>query len=85
MNNAQLCWADENRFAEGEIVWQVAEKPQITVTPAKAGVQTKSLRKQGTIQKKWIPVFTGNPGFLLEFTPYLIRGRNDNMEIGFEF
>jgi hypothetical protein len=27
LNTAQLCWADENRFAEGEMVWQVAEKP----------------------------------------------------------
>jgi len=36
-----------------------------SVTPAKAGVQTLSLRKQGTIQRNWIPVFTGNPGFLL--------------------
>jgi hypothetical protein len=26
-NTPQLCWADENRFAEGEMVWQVAEKP----------------------------------------------------------
>jgi hypothetical protein len=36
-----------------------------TVTPAKAGVQTSSLRRQGTIKEMWIPVFTGNPGFLL--------------------
>jgi hypothetical protein len=36
-----------------------------SVTPARAGVQTLSLRKQGTIQRNWIPVFTGNPGFLL--------------------
>jgi hypothetical protein len=34
------------------------------VTPVKAGVQTSSLWKQGTI-KSWIPGFTGNPGFLL--------------------
>ena len=31
------------------------------------------------------PEKLGKTGFLLEFTPYLIRGRNDNMEIGFEF
>jgi hypothetical protein len=48
---------------------------------------------QGTRNiRNWIPVFTGNPGFLLEFIPYLsirpdhgIRGRNDNIEIGFGF
>jgi len=28
------------------------------------GIQTPSLRKQGTI-KNWIPVYTGNPGFML--------------------
>jgi hypothetical protein len=35
--------------------------------------------KVGNHFKYWIPVFTGNPGFRLEFTPYLIRGRNDNL------
>jgi len=42
LNIAQLCGADENRVTEGEMVYRVAEKPSITVTPAKAGVQ-KSL------------------------------------------
>ena len=41
--------------------------------------------KVGNHLKDWVPVFTGSPGFRLEFTPYLIRGRNDNMDIGFEF
>jgi len=40
-------------------------KGRKAVTPAKAGVQTSSLRKQGTIPIYWIPVFTGNPGFPL--------------------
>jgi hypothetical protein len=31
----------------------------------------------GNYLKDWLPVFTGNPGFRLEFTPFLIRGRND--------
>ena len=30
-----------------------------------AGIQAPSLRKQGTI-KNWVPVFTGNPGFLVK-------------------
>jgi hypothetical protein len=30
------------------------------------GIQTSSLRKQGTTNiRNWVPVFTGNPGFLL--------------------
>jgi hypothetical protein len=33
--------------------------------------------KVGNQFKDWLPVSTGNPGFRLEFTPYLIRGRND--------
>jgi hypothetical protein len=33
--------------------------------------------KVGNYHEDWIPVLTGNPGFRLEFTPYLIRGRND--------
>ena len=41
------------------------------VIPTKVGIQMPSLRKQGTI-KNWIPVFTGNPGFLLEFIPMKI-------------
>jgi hypothetical protein len=54
LNTARLCWANEKRFAEGEMF------------------------------------LSGNPewtrhGFLLEFTPYLIRGRNDDTEIDFEF
>jgi hypothetical protein len=35
--------------------------------------------KVGNHLRGWIPVYTGNPGFRLEFTPYLIRGRNDNL------
>jgi hypothetical protein len=35
--------------------------------------------KVGNHLKGWIPVFTGNPGFRLEFSPYLIRGRNDTV------
>jgi hypothetical protein len=35
------------------------------VIPAKAGIQTPSLRKQGTINN-WVPVFTANPGFLVK-------------------
>jgi len=31
---------------------------------AKVGIQTPSLRKQGTI-KNWIPLHTGKTGFLL--------------------
>ncbi len=37
---------------------------QEVVIPVKMGIQTPSLRKQGAI-KNWVPVFTGNPGFLL--------------------
>jgi hypothetical protein len=33
--------------------------------------------KVGNHFKDWVPVFTRNTGFRLEFTPYLIRGRND--------
>jgi len=36
------------------------------VIPAEAGIQTASLRKQGTIQRKWVPVFTGNPGYRIK-------------------
>jgi hypothetical protein len=43
----------------------ISKKVRKAVTPAKAGVQTSSLRKQGTIPFYWIPVFTGNPGFPL--------------------
>lgn len=25
----------------------------------------------------WVPIFIGNPGFLLEFTSDVMRGRND--------
>jgi hypothetical protein len=40
---------------------------------------------QGTRNiRNWVPVFTGNPGFLLPCLP-AGRRRNDNMEIGFEF
>jgi len=35
------------------------------VTPAKAGVQKPLLPKKETIKRNGIPVFTGNPGFLL--------------------
>jgi hypothetical protein len=35
--------------------------------------------KVGNHLKDWVPVFTGNPGFRLEFTPYLMRGRNDDL------
>jgi hypothetical protein len=39
----------------------------------KTGIQTSSLRKQGTRNiRNWVPVFTGNPGFLLEFIPMKI-------------
>jgi hypothetical protein len=31
--------------------------------------------KVGTHLKYWIPVFTGNPGFPLEYTPYPDTGR----------
>jgi len=50
-----------------------------TVTPAEAGVQTSFLRRQETIKRNWIPVFTGNPGFLLSQEwprmafPYFLR------------
>jgi hypothetical protein len=36
-----------------------SQKVTKAVTPAKAGVQTPSLRKQGTILKTWIPAFAG--------------------------
>ncbi len=39
--------------------WKGAREPLESVTPAKARVQTLSLRKQGAIQKNWIPVSTG--------------------------
>ena len=40
--------------------------PQKVVIPVKTGIQTLSLRKQGTRNiRNWVPVFTGNPGFLL--------------------
>jgi len=32
---------------------------------AKTGIQAPSLRRQRTI-KNWVPVFTGNPGFLVK-------------------
>jgi hypothetical protein len=33
--------------------------------------------KAGTHSKHWLLVFTGNPGYPLEFIPYLIRGGYD--------
>jgi hypothetical protein len=37
-----------------------------SVIPMKTGIQALSLRRQGTRNVlNWIPVFTGNPGFLL--------------------
>jgi hypothetical protein len=41
--------------------------------------------KVGNHLKDWVPVFTGNPGFRLEFTPYLIRGRNDDPTLPLAF
>jgi hypothetical protein len=47
----------------------------LEVIPAKAGIQTSSLRKQGTIIKwNWILVFTGNPGFRIK-CGMTLRGR----------
>jgi hypothetical protein len=37
---------------------------KIFVIPVKTGIQMPSLRKQGIIKNR-LPVFTGNPGFLL--------------------
>ncbi|HCD38015.1 MAG TPA: hypothetical protein DEQ77_04715 [Candidatus Omnitrophica bacterium] len=33
---------------------------------AKAGIQTPSPQKRGTIKMNWIPVFTGNTGFRIK-------------------
>jgi hypothetical protein len=41
------------------LYWDEIVKSPETVTPAKAGNHLKN----------WIPVFTGNPGFRLQFTP----------------
>ncbi len=52
--------------------------------------------KVGNHVKDWVPVFTGNPGFRLEFSPYLserpsaetrigIRGRNDGVFENLQF
>jgi len=56
--------------------------PRTVIRGHPEGVPTKPAPDNdpgvGNHLKYWIPVFTGNPGFRLEFTPYMIRGRNDD-------
>ncbi len=50
------------------------------VIPVKTGIQTSSLRKQGTIIKwNWIPVSTGNPGFRIKSGMTISKGITDTL------
>jgi len=46
--------------------WATEQYTIRIVIPVETGIQALSLRRQGTRNIwNWIPVFTGNPGFLL--------------------
>jgi hypothetical protein len=62
-----------NVKAQSSNQWQIASfklqklmNAKKVVIPVKTGIQTSSLRRQGTRNiRNWVPVFTGSPGFLL--------------------
>ena len=54
------------------------------VIPGNPGLEPGATRNADVVPAKagnhfipWVPIFIGNPGFLLEFTPDVIRGKND--------